>query len=408
LSNNSAQKKILVIQSADIQLVRHVIVSIRNNSQLQNARVVLFCRSKEDSLAYAKQALESRQIDEYIVHDESHGAAAHLRRLRRYHFHLCALIINKDPSYRKVLLFTFLLGIKNFWVFDALLRPSCSGIAGLFGRLFDGRMEKLGFNGLPTAQHTAEVVTNKAACYLIQDFMQLGVAAVTAEIDRLKHDLRQKNLQFTSWMGDFENQRDDAETCKLWENAWMVAKSGVSANSRVLDAGGASTIFSFYLASKGCEVSVIDIDWLGRSLIENAVAVASAMNWKMDVRRGDITAPLPYSENYFDFIFCICVLEHMVSVERRKAIQNLVHCLKPGGILGLTMDYDFQREGDKGLRFREKTKLYVDIIEPSGLTIYGNRYVQDPYDDKYFLGSLFFKKPDSSDSTANSIDLLPQ
>ena len=237
------------------------------------------------------------------------------------------------------------------------------------------------------------IVINKSALYLREDLQMVNVSAIAGEILQLKRELRQRDLKFTTWMGDFTSQNEDAEMGKLWENAWILAYSGVKKGTRILDAGGASTIFSYYLASKGCEVSVIDTDWLKQGIIDNAVAVANAMNWNMRVISGDITKKLPYAQEYFDTVFCICVLEHLISTDRRKAMRNMAACLKSNGIMGLTIDYDIEREGDKGLRFADFDAINNDLILPSGLQLYGNSSLIDDFDDKYFLGALFLKKP---------------
>jgi len=237
------------------------------------------------------------------------------------------------------------------------------------------------------------VIINKSAHDLHNDLQMVNIAAIAEEILQLKRDLRRRDLKFTTWMGDFTSQNEEAEMGKLWENAWILAYSGVKKGDRILDAGGASTIFSYYLASKGCEVSVIDTDWLQQGIIDNAVAVSNAMNWKMQVISGDITQTLPYPEEYFDSAFCICVLEHLISADRQKAMRNMAACLKRNGIMGMTIDYDIERGGDKGLRFSDLDVIYSDLIHPSGLLLYGNDSLVDDYDQKYFLGALFLKKP---------------
>lgn len=236
------------------------------------------------------------------------------------------------------------------------------------------------------------IIINKGALNLREDLQIVNVAAIAEEILQLKRELRQKDLKFTTWMGDFTSRNEDAEMGKLWENAWILAYSGVKKGARVLDAGGASTIFSYYLASKGCEVSVIDTDWFEQGIIDNAVAVSNAMNWNMRVISGDITLKLPYPEEYFDSVFCICVLEHLISADRRKAMRNMASCLKKNGIMGLTIDYDIDRGGDKGLRFGNFDVIYSDLILPSGLQLYGNDSLVDDFDERYFLGALFLKK----------------
>ena len=46
----------------------------------------------------------------------------------------------------------------------------------------------------------------------------------------------------------------------LWEDAWLIRHAHVEPGYTVLDVGGASTTFSFYLASLGCHVVIVDND----------------------------------------------------------------------------------------------------------------------------------------------------
>jgi SAM-dependent methyltransferase len=238
----------------------------------------------------------------------------------------------------------------------------------------------------------SDFIINKSAYRLREDLQIPRVASIAHEILQLKRELSSKGLKFTSWMGDFTSCNEDAEMGKLWENAWIFAHAGIKAGARVLDAGGASSIFSFYLASKGYDVYVIDLDWLNQGILDNAIAVARAMNWPMHITSGDITAPLPYPENYFDSVFCVCVMEHLFPEQRQNAMRRLAACLKWGGIMGLTVDYDVDRGGDKGLRFRDLSSIFNDLILPSRLKLYGNTNLVDEYDERFFLGALFLRK----------------
>ncbi len=73
-------------------------------------------------------------------------------------------------------------------------------------------------------------------------------------------------------------------------------------------------------------------------------------------------------------------------------MKNLAACLKPGGLMGLTVDYDIDRGGDRGLRFRDRETINNDLILPSGLALYGNDNLIDEFDEKFFLGALILKK----------------
>jgi SAM-dependent methyltransferase len=281
--------------------------------------------------------------------------------------------------------------LKNY--LRTFFRPREKREARLAGPAESERGHKPGLNQSPSNQiPRCDAIINRSAIRLAEDLKILSVASIADDIVRLKRKLTERNHRFTTWMGDFTSCNEDAEMGKLWENAWILAHSDVGPNARILDAGGASTIFSFYLASKGCEVSVIDSDWLGQGIIENAIAVSRAMNYGMKVISGDITHPLPYPVEYFDYVFCICVMEHLGPGQRRQAMKNLAACLKPGGLMGLTIDYDIERGGDKGLRFRDRDAIVHDLVLPSGLSVYGNDDLIDEYDERYFLGALILKK----------------
>jgi 2-polyprenyl-3-methyl-5-hydroxy-6-metoxy-1,4-benzoquinol methylase len=405
MESETVREKILVIQSADIDLVARAITAIKSKGLFQQPKITLFCRNDTRSLKYAQQ---TANVDEYVPHVQAQNAVQHLRELRRRRYDVCVLFLTGDPSYAKIKYFAFLTGAKRILIFNEnldcfyftwksfakFLAARMRALSQKSGQLKNQSEEPAVWNEkLFHSMRREPVIINKDAYRLRGDLQMLRVACIAEEILRLKQELTARGLKFTTWMGDFTSVNPDAEMAKLWENAWVMAHSDVRVGARVLDAGGASTIFSFYLASKGCEVSVIDKDWYGQGIIENAITVSQAMGWNMKITSGDITQPLPYPEEYFDSVFCVCVLEHLSSEERQRTMHSLARCLKKGGILGITVDYDIERGGDKGLRFRHLDVLYSDVIKPSGLALYGNDNLVDEYDERFFLGALFLKKP---------------
>lgn len=238
---------------------------------------------------------------------------------------------------------------------------------------------------------------NKSWLQLEEDFKIKQVSRIANEIERLKEILSRKGLKYSTWIGDFSTVDLGAERNKLWENAWIISNCKITGKESVLDVGGASTIFSFYLASKGCEVFVIDIDWFNYGLVSNAQYVNKKMGWNMRIFKRNITLPFPFQNNYFDHVFCISVLEHLPSSERQKVSREMGRVLKINGILGLTFDYDekrgqLEKSGDNGLRFSMFRKIKTDIINPSGLSIYGNTKLTDDCPKEHFMGALFLKK----------------
>jgi len=240
---------------------------------------------------------------------------------------------------------------------------------------------------------------NKSAYWLDEDLSTLAISQTADKIEAVKDMLRAKNLRYTSSCGMFiqRTYTPESERRKLWENAWVIYHSKVNAGHKVLDIGGASTAFVFYLASLGCPVKVIDNDWSCCGMIYNTRYVAKKMHWDIQVFDRDISKPIPFGNNSFDRVFSICTVEHLTSSVRRKMMQEVARVLAPGGIVGLTIDYGPDRKvliADKGLRFGYKQKLFDEIIKPSGLSLYGNDDLVDTGTaNDGFLGALFLNKP---------------
>lgn len=238
---------------------------------------------------------------------------------------------------------------------------------------------------------------NKSAIWLDEDMKIPGVKEAAEGIEALKKELDGEKLCFTTTAATFLKRMfyERTERTKLWENAWTVYHSGVKVGDRVLDVGGASTIFSFYLANMGCSVAVVDNDWNNCGVIYNSNYVAKAKGWELKTYDRDVFKPLPFVDNYFDHIFSICVIEHLPSVVRRYMMKELGRVIKPGGIVSLTTDYDHGRKvlmTDKGLRFAYREKIEEDVVKPSGLAIHGNKDWIDVFPNQNFLGALFLRK----------------
>ncbi len=238
---------------------------------------------------------------------------------------------------------------------------------------------------------------NKCARWFEEDLARPDIKAVVDHIGALKTELTRRGLHFTNTAGNFlaREFHPAHERGKLWENAWTIQHAGVAPGHMVLDVGGASTIFSFYLASLGCRVVVVDNDWANCGTIFNARYVANRMGWRLEALDRDVQRPLPFAADTFDRVFSICVLEHLPSQLRQYLMREIGRVLKPGGIAGFTTDYDTARPvlvTDKGLRFAYKAKLERDIIRPSGLSVYGPSCWVDACPQESFLGAFFLQK----------------
>ncbi|OGX15639.1 MAG: hypothetical protein A2166_02595 [Omnitrophica WOR_2 bacterium RBG_13_41_10] len=240
-------------------------------------------------------------------------------------------------------------------------------------------------------------VINKSGMWIEEDLSSPEIKKVVDNIESLKELLRSKNLRYTSSAGTFVKRMytPESERRKLWENAWVFYHSQVKAEHRALDLGGASTAFVFYLASLGCSVKVIDNDWCCCGTIYNTNYVAKKMKWDVEAIDRDIARSIPFPDASFDRVFSICTIEHLSSGVRRRMMREVRRVLKPGGIVGITVDYDHNRKvliSDKGLRFGYRHKLFEEIINPSGLSLYGNDELVDIAPEENFIGAIFLKK----------------
>jgi ubiquinone/menaquinone biosynthesis C-methylase UbiE len=101
-------------------------------------------------------------------------------------------------------------------------------------------------------------------------------------------------------------------------------------NARILDAGGGKRAYFSQVASQlpNVEIHSIDLLPLNKDIRKNYPRIID--------RVGDLEN-LPYGDNYFDFIGCLSVIEHVASDQ--KVLDELFRLLKPGGSLVVSTDY---------------------------------------------------------------------
>ena len=262
--------------------------------------------------------------------------------------------------------------------------------------LADGEMTAPWVDGQPSPNPVEAI--NKCARWMEEDFQRPDIKALVDELQALKVELTRRGLRFTNTAGNFLARQYHPETKhgKLWEDAWVIRPAGIASGQTVLDVGGASTIFSFYVASRGCQVVVVDNDWANCGTLLNARYVAKQMGWSLAALDRDVSRPVPFPDGHFDRVFSICVLEHLPNRLRQFLMREIGRVLKPGALAGFTTDYDATRPvlvTDKGLRFAYKAKLERDVIQPSGLTVYGSAHWVDACPKDTFLGAFFLQKP---------------
>jgi len=120
-----------------------------------------------------------------------------------------------------------------------------------------------------------------------------------------------------------------------WETYWLWGNVTVSSGDKILDAGGASSLFSCFLASKDINVCAIE---LKEGLVVNANKIAESMEWKMESYVMNMNK-LKFEDEEFDHVFSVCTFEHLDYEDKQKSLREIHRVLKPGGMLAITFDY---------------------------------------------------------------------
>lgn len=147
------------------------------------------------------------------------------------------------------------------------------------------------------------------------------------------------------------------------EYPWSFLNAELDKPMKILDVGSGVSLFPVYLASKGHDVISIDNDKILMNRLSPKLAEWSGV--KIKYEDGDVTN-LKYSDNTFDRVFCISVLEHLeeeiedgkiVNYHKKnldvKAIAEMLRVLKPNGLLILTFDWDENPENLRSYRFND-------------------------------------------------------
>lgn len=227
---------------------------------------------------------------------------------------------------------------------------------------------------------------------------------IIEELNDLICALKSKDLKISSWYGNFKltgekdsiewinrgyNYKPIEETVEdknfpwflYWEIVWVTLNAEFNKGQKVLDLGGSSSLFSYYLASKGLNVTTIDLQ---EELVNNANQVAQQTGWKlknyvMDMRKLNF-------DSRFDHITSICVYEHIPMHERIEINKSIRDLLLPHGRFSTTFDY---RNPSRSARIKTPNDVFEQFVKPSGLEIRENQCFFDS-GHSYLLHPFYF------------------
>jgi 2-polyprenyl-3-methyl-5-hydroxy-6-metoxy-1,4-benzoquinol methylase len=228
---------------------------------------------------------------------------------------------------------------------------------------------------------------------------------VIDELNALIVDLRARGLKISSWYGRFDLSGDPKSNEVInrgygysavpgavddrnfpwflyWEIAWVLCHADIRPGQRLLDLGGTSSLFSFYLASKGVDVVTVD---LNPALKANADHVAKTMGWKLENHTMDMRDLQMQGE--FDHITSICVFEHIPMFDRVDINTRVRDLLTPGGRFSITFDY---RNPSRFARIDSPEDVEAQFVKPSQLAVRGNPEFAD--DGSSYLLHPFYSK----------------
>ncbi len=226
---------------------------------------------------------------------------------------------------------------------------------------------------------------------------------VIDELNNLIYELRRQNVNISSWYGSFDLNDEPFERINrgyeyipldgaaddknfpwflYWEIVWIVLNNDFVEGQRLLDLGGSSSLFSYYLASKGLDVTTVDLQ---QELVDNGNVTAEKMNWRlqnymMDMRALEFDRP-------FDHITSVCVFEHIPMYDRVQINKKVKELLKEGGHFSITFDY---RNPSRLAMINTAQDVHEQFVVPSGLQVRGNTFHDE--DINYLLSPFYFKK----------------
>lgn len=129
--------------------------------------------------------------------------------------------------------------------------------------------------------------------------------------------------------------REMTNWSKVWEYPWVLlngVEGVVRPGVKICDIGSEISSVPWYLASKGADVTIIEMDSQYVSLWDD---IRRRTGWNVRWSIVD-SETLPFESELFSVVTSFSVIEHQRNKE--KAISEVVRVLKPDGIFGISFD----------------------------------------------------------------------
>lgn len=170
----------------------------------------------------------------------------------------------------------------------------------------------------------------------------------------------------------------------VWEIYTVINTLDIKKGDTVLDIGGACSLFSFYLESKGLNIIAIDKN---SELVDDANKIAKELNLNYKAITADAEDFVHECQEKFNLVTSICVFEHIELEKRKRIMRNMHKVLHDNGKVALTFDY---RNPSRFINI-DTPKDVVDQFGCSPhLKIMGNKEFYD--NNKNYLVHGFFHK----------------
>lgn len=103
-------------------------------------------------------------------------------------------------------------------------------------------------------------------------------------------------------------------------------------NSRILEVGAGTGIYSFHYAQKGHSVTAMDLTPKHVELMKSKLSEQSHIH--MDITQGNATDLSGIPNGHFDAVLCLGPMYHLISkTEQRRCIEECLRVVKLGGIV---------------------------------------------------------------------------